>query len=428
MTDVKTLYPNRKISQLAEELQGSEIIKLAGEIKTQIAEGKEIYNYTIGDFDPAIFPIPTLLKEEIIRAYENGHTNYPTSNGIIELRETLSGYIKNKLGISYSPDAFLVAGGARPLIYAAYQALLDPDEDAVFPVPSWNNNHYTTLTRGRLVAVETTAEQNFMPTAGDLAPHIESAGIIALCSPLNPTGTTFGKTKLSEICEMVVAENKRRGEGAKPLYLIYDQIYWQLCHENHQHFHPVQLNPEMRPYTIYIDGLSKAFAATGVRVGWAFGPGEVIGKMKSILGHIGAWAPKPEQVAAANYLADDRSTEIYLDDIKRKLHDRLDGFYRLFLSMKEKGLPVDVIAPQAAIYLTVQVNLKGKTAPDGNKLQSVKDVTRYILEVAGVALVPFSAFGASENSNWYRLSVGTSKMSDIDAVGEKLAAAIKRLQ
>ncbi|MCA1763668.1 MAG: aminotransferase class I/II-fold pyridoxal phosphate-dependent enzyme [Flavobacteriales bacterium] len=136
MTDVKTLYPNRKISQLAEELQGSEIIKLAGEIKTQIAEGKEIYNYTIGDFDPAIFPIPTLLKEEIIRAYENGHTNYPTSNGIIELRETLSGYIKNKLGISYSPDAFLVAGGARPLIYAAYQALLDPDEDAVFPVPS----------------------------------------------------------------------------------------------------------------------------------------------------------------------------------------------------------------------------------------------------------------------------------------------------
>src|SRR6056297_3494016 len=148
MTDLKTETPNRKISQLAEELQGSESITLAGEVKAQIAEGKEIFNYTIGDFDPVLFPIPTLLKDEVIQAYQEGHTNYPTSNGIVQLRETLSGYISENLNIDYAPDEFLVAGGARPLIYAAYQALLDPDEDAVFPVPSWNNNHYTTLTRG----------------------------------------------------------------------------------------------------------------------------------------------------------------------------------------------------------------------------------------------------------------------------------------
>lgn len=428
MTDVNTLSPNRKISQLAEELQGSEIIKLAGEVKAQIAEGKEIFNYTIGDFDPEIFPIPTLLKDEVIKAYEEGYTNYPTSNGILELRETLSEYIAKNLGVNYDSSQFLVAGGARPLIYAAYQALLDPDEDAIFPVPSWNNNHYTTLTRGNPVAVETTAQQNFMPTASDIAPYIKSAGLIALCSPLNPTGTAFSKAKLDEICEMVLAENKRRGENAKPLYLIYDQIYWQLCHGEQAHYHPVGLHPEMKPYTIYIDGLSKAFAATGVRVGWAFGPAEVMGKMKSILGHIGAWAPKPEQVATARYLAKHSDTANYLKDIKTKLHSRLDGFYRLFLSMKESGLPVDAIAPQAAIYLTVQIDLKGKTLPDGTALHTVKDVTRYILEEAGVALVPFSAFGASDKSNWYRLSVGTSKMSDIAKVGEKMTAAIKRLQ
>lgn len=428
MTDVNTLTPNRKISLLAEELQGSEIIKLAGEIKAQIADGKEIFNYTIGDFDPEIFPIPTLLKDEVIKAYEEGYTNYPTSNGILELRETLSAYIAKNLGVHYDSGQFLVAGGARPLIYAAYQALLDPDEDAIFPVPSWNNNHYTTLTRGNPVAVETTAQQNFMPTASDIAPHIKSAGLIALCSPLNPTGTAFSKAKLNEICELVLAENKRRGENAKPLYLIYDQIYWQLCHGEQEHYHPVGLHPEMRPYTIYIDGLSKAFAATGVRVGWAFGPAEVMGKMKSILGHIGAWAPKPEQVATARYLAKHSDAANYLKDIKTKLHKRLDGFYRLFLTMKESGLPVDAIAPQAAIYLTVQIDLKGKTLPNGIPLQTVKDVTRYILEEAGVALVPFSAFGASDDSNWYRLSVGTSRMSDIAEVGEKMTAAIKRLQ
>lgn len=428
MTDVNTLTPNRKISQLAQELQGSEIIKLAGEVKAQIAEGKEIFNYTIGDFDPEIFPIPTLLKDEVIKAYEEGYTNYPTSNGILELRETLSEYIAKNLGVNYDSSQFLVAGGARPLIYAAFQALLDPDEDAIFPVPSWNNNHYTTLTRGNPVAIETTAQQNFMPTASDIAPYIKSAGLIALCSPLNPTGTAFSKAKLDEICEMVLAENKRRGENAKPLYLIYDQIYWQLCYGEQVHYHPVGLHPEMRPYTIYIDGLSKAFAATGVRVGWAFGPAEVMGKMKSILGHIGAWAPKPEQVATARYLAKHSDTATYLKDIKTKLHSRLDGFYRLFLTMKESGLPVDAIAPQAAIYLTVQIDLKGKTLPDGTPLHTVKDVTRYILEEAGVALVPFSAFGASDDSNWYRLSVGTSRMSDIAAVGEKMTAAIKRLQ
>lgn len=417
----------RKTSLLATELKGSEIINLAGEIREKIAAGQTIYNFTIGDFDPQLFPIPEFLENEILNAYKTKQTNYPPSNGILALRESLSTFIAKKQGLKYAPNEFLVAAGGRPLIYAAYQAILDPEENALFPVPSWNNNHYTTLTRGRQVSVVASAENNFMPSASDLKPHIADAGIIALCSPLNPTGTVFSKEQLTEICELVIAENKRRAGNRKPLYVIYDQIYWQLCFGDTRHHDPVSLVPEMRDYTIYIDGISKAYSATGVRVGWAFGPTTIIDKMKSILGHVGAWSPKPEQVATASFLKNEAAVDKYLHHFKSELNERLQGFYKGFISLRTSGYPVDVIAPQAAIYLTVRIDIVGKKTEAGQNINSVKDTTAYLLDEAGIALVPFTAFGAEEGSPWYRLSVGTSKKDEINLVINKLKIALNRL-
>ena len=133
------------VSKMAEGLVGSEIIKLAGEVKAKIAAGEQIANLTIGDFNPSLFPIPNQLKEHIVGAYEEGLTNYPMANGMTELRETVSNYISSRQQLNYSPDEFLISGGARPLIYATYQALVDPEDVVLFPVPSWNNNHYTCL-------------------------------------------------------------------------------------------------------------------------------------------------------------------------------------------------------------------------------------------------------------------------------------------
>ena len=104
------------------------------------------------------------------------------------------------------------------------------------------------------------------------------------------------------ICNLVIEENKTRGENEKKLYLMYDQIYWTLTFGDTVHYNPVTLNPAMKEFTIFIDGISKAFAATGVRVGWAMGPAELIVKMRSINSHVGAWAPMAEQKAVANYL------------------------------------------------------------------------------------------------------------------------------
>ena len=415
------------VSQMAENLIGSEIIKLAGEVNAKIKKGEKIYNFTIGDFNPKIFPIPQELKQEIIAAYTADETNYPAGDGMLELRESVVNYINRMQSLDYKPNEVLIAGGARPVIYAIYKAIIDPGDGVLFPVPSWNNNHYCHLSGAKPLCIETQPSSNFMPTAADIAPYIQDTVLLALCSPLNPTGTTFTKEALSEICELVIAENKRRGEGQKPVYIMYDQIYSALTYGDIKHYDPVSLYPELKNYTIFVDGISKAFAATGVRVGWTFGPERIVAKMKSILSHVGAWAPKAEQMAAARYLANDSACDTFLTRFKVEITDRLDGFYKGLQQLKSEGLSVDAIAPQAAIYLTVQLDLKGKRSEDGNVLATMADVTKYILDEAKIAIVPFYAFGADKNSNWFRLSVGTAAMDDVEQAIQSLRSALNRL-
>ena len=417
-----------KVSAMAENLIGSEIIKLAGEVNERMKRGEKIYNLTIGDFDPKIFPIPQELEQEIINAYKNNETNYPAANGIESLRKAAQHFVGSHNGLKYDTDEFLIAGGGRPLIYATYITLLDKGDKVIYPVPSWNNNHYTHLSFCEKIEVETQPENNFMPTAAEIAPHIQEATLIALCSPLNPTGTAFSKSALAEICDLVVAENKRRSPDQKPLYILYDQLYWTLTFGETHHYDPVSLRPELRDYVIYIDGLSKAFSATGVRVGWSFGPKYIIDKMKSILSHIGAWAPKAEQVAAAKYLMDDVAINRFLSDYKQQIQNRLEGFYQGIQSLKNKGYHVDCIAPQSAIYLTVKCDLRGAIKPDGNKINSMADVAAYLLNDAHIALVPFYAFGSDKESPWFRLSVGTCSMDDVNGSIASLENALGQLK
>jgi aspartate aminotransferase len=417
-----------KVSKMAENLIGSEIIKLAGEIREKMARGEKVYNFTIGDFDPSIFPIPQELKLEIIDALHKEHTNYPPSEGMLELRQSVSYFLKKSFGLQYTADEILIAGGARPIIYSIFQAIVDPGETVVFPVPSWNNNHYAHLSHSKQVFLETKPENNFMPTAQELAPFLKEASILALCSPLNPTGTIFSKENLEEICSLIIDENEtRKLTNKKPLYLMYDQIYCLLIFNGLKHYDPVSLNPAMKNYTIYVDGISKAFAATGVRVGWTFGPKRVIDKMKSILGHIGAWSPKAEQVGTGKFLKNDLAVNGYMKQFNNEISERLNLFHQGFLKLKMEGFPVDTIEPQAAIYLTIKIDLSNLITTEGTHLVTTKDATNYLLDQAKLAIVPFSAFGSSADSKWYRLSVGTSKKEEIQNVFIDLKIALQKL-
>jgi aspartate aminotransferase len=415
------------VSKLAQNIIGSEIIKLAGEVNEKIKQGEKIYNLTIGDFNPKEFPIPTDLKKAIIDAYENDHTNYPAADGMLELRQAVSNLLKQRGGLNYSADEILIAGGARPVIYSIFKALVDENDKVIFAVPSWNNNHYTYLNSAQAIVIEASAETNFMPSAKDIAPHISGANFIALCSPQNPTGTVFTKQGLEEICDLILQENKKRGADQKPVYLMYDQIYWALTFGETKHYDPVSLRPDMKAYTIYVDGISKSLAATGVRVGWSMGPKPIIDKMKAILTHVGAWAPKAEQLATASFLNNLDEYDNFLIIQKEKVFARLQGLYNGLTALKNKGYSVDAISPQAAIYLTVQFNLKGKTTAGGTKLENTKDVTNYLLNEAKLAIVPFYAFGASQDSTWYRISVGTCKLSDVNDIISNVELALSKL-
>lgn len=418
-----------KLSHLSETLIGSEIVKLGGEIREKIRQGEHIYNFTVGDFDPAVFPIPKELEDQIVTAYRHHFTNYPAAEGNLDLRQAISGFLEKKEGLQYNTNEILVAAGGRPLIYAVFRAIGDPGDKIIYGVPSWNNNHYTHFIGAEHVVIETTEASNFMPLAKDIRPHLKGASLLSLCTPQNPTGTTFSKQDLEEICDMVLEENRSRAASEKKLYVMFDQMYWHLTYGDIQHYNPVTLRPEMKEYTIFIDAISKVFAATGVRVGWSMGPELIISKMKAILTHIGAWAPMAEQKAVAVYLNNYQSQiDEFLQSFKANILIRLTRIFEGIQSLKQAGHSVDAIAPQAAIYLTIKADLVGKTTGQHNKLENQSDVTAYLLNEAKLAVVPFYAFGTANTSPWYRLSVGTCREEDIDGMLGKLREALEKLK
>lgn len=416
------------VSKLAQNLIGSEIIKIGNQVNELKAQGAEIANLTIGDLDSNIYPIPAGLKQNIQKAYADNLTNYPPANGLLSLRKAVAKDIKSRWDLDYSPDDILVSGGSRPLIYATFKTIVDEGDKVVYAVPSWNNNHYAYLTSANAVELEVSPEDNFLPTADVITLHLEGAVLLALCSPLNPTGTMFTKEQLSEICEAVIAENKKRGEGEKPLYLMYDQIYAMLTFGDSEHFNPVSLYPELRDYTIYIDGTSKCFAATGVRVGWSFGPTKVIDRMKALLTHVGAWAPKPEQQAVAEFLDNTPAVNEFVNDFKGKIAHSLEVLHAGIQEMKSKNFAVDSIKPMGALYLTIKLDYVGKTTEDGKVLKDSTDLVFYLIEKAGVALVPFSAFGNSREMPWFRASVGACSVEDLQKMFPKLETALSKLK
>lgn len=417
-----------KVSKLAQNLHGSEIIKIAGEINELKRRGQNIANLTIGDFDSNIYPIPTELKQGIIDAYNDNQTNYPPADGVLSLRESVSAFLKSRYNLDYNASQILISGGSRPLIYSTFLALVDPGDKVVFPTPSWNNNHYSDLTSANAVLIPTRPENNFMPTAAEIAPHIKGAALLALCSPLNPTGTMFSKKDLEEICDLVIAENKSRPADEKPLYLLYDQIYSQLTFGAHRHYDPVSLRPELKDHTIFIDGASKCFASTGVRVGWGFGPAHVINNMKAIVGHMGAWSPKAEQVAMARFLTNDAYVNGYLTNIKGRIQASLNTLHEGFQQLKAEGFSVDSIEPMGAIYLTIKVDYTGKTTPDGTVLKNSTDINFYLIKEAKAAFVPFQAFGTDDDVNWFRASVGAITHEDIRALLPRVKEALAKLK
>jgi len=415
--------PREGLGEMASGLVGSEILKIAGDVRALRKSGKPLCDLTVGDFSPQQFRIPEVLEKGIAAALAAGQTNYPPSDGLMELRQAVQGLYARALRLEYPIEGILIAGGARPVIWSVYSAVLDRGDRVVYPVPSWNNNHYAHMCGAVGVPVIASAEDRFLPTAESLKDKVRGARLLALTSPLNPAGTGFLRAQLQAIAELVLQENRRRekeGGRERPLFLLYDHIYWMLASDEAPHFTPVGLVPEVAPYTVFVDGISKSLAATGLRVGWAVGPPYVVARLRDLLGHVGAWAPRPEQVATAELLKVPGRAEDLARELRSGLLARLQALHDGLASMKKEGLPVTALPPAGALYLSARFDLV-------RKLGSNEAIRKHLLEKAGFAIVPFQAFGLAADTGWFRLSVGAVSVDEIGQAIPRLRAAIREV-
>lgn len=387
-------------------MRGSMILGIAQKTRALIAEGREIANFTVGDFKPGQFGIPPELAAHITEHVRAGDTNYPPADGIPELRSAIADFYADRLGLDYGADGVCVGSGARPPIFASWQLFTKPGDKTVSFLPMWNVGYYAHLFETEHHFVPTTAESNFFPTVDQAAEAMRGARVMLINSPLNPTGTAIAPEVMKGIAEALVEENRGRDT---PCMLIYDQVYWMLHAQGTTHANPVALVPEAAPYVVHIDAISKSFAATGLRVGWGVMPPYIKAKMKALIGHMGAWAPRPSQMATAWFLRQPERVDAYMADMNAAVTARLDRLYNGIQSMRADGLPVDAIAPQGAIYLSFRVDIVGRPGFPDNK-----SVTDLLLEKAGVAVVPFQAFDLPDESGWFRMSVGAVGLDDID--------------
>ncbi len=418
---------NNGYSAVAQQLKGSDILKIANRLREMIAQGLRVCNLSVGDFSPKEFQIPDTLKKLIIESYQNNETNYPPSYGTVELRKSVQDFYKRRFNLEYELDEIQITSGSRPVAHSFYTCTLDKNSTILYPVPSWNNDLYAVLTQANEIRLLTKAENGFHPTREELEPHIHKAHVLALCSPSNPTGTMFTEKAIRGICELIIEENERRKGKERPLYLLFDSVYWMLTFGKFQHYNPVVLYPELKPYTVIVDGISKCFAATGVRVGWGLGPKHLISKMTHVIAHAGAWAPRAEQIAVSKYLYLDEDIQQYIQHTKNGIEQRLHKMYEIIQHLAQKGYPVYAIEPQGAMYLSVQFNLFGKKTPQNNILKNNNEIAEYLLDNAGLGVVPFQAFGYPEENGWFRISVGAVGMADIEWLTAQLEQALRQL-
>lgn len=420
--DQKSL--DASLSTMVRGLQESGILRITRQVRAMLARGETIVNLTVGDFDPRYFPIPRKLSQLIQNAVARGETNYPNPEGLPALRQAISDYVFRTAGVRYPLDAIVVCSGGRPVLYGAYRAIINPGDKIVFSVPSWQNDSYSWLTAAEQIVIEGKAESGFQPTLEQLRPYLGEAAMVCICSPGNPTGTVMGREQLREILEAIVEENKtREAQGRRPVFILHDQMYGTLVSHGQEHVYPASIVPECVRWLISADGVSKAYAGTGLRLGWMLVAPAVGSRIRDLLSHAGAWAPRAEQAAVAEFLNDADAIAEFRREMDSHLAERLEAMRDGFEDLKSCGYPVDSINPQGAIYFSAQFRLHGKSA-DGKSIETDEQIRNLLLEKAGVAVVPFQAFGVRGETGWFRLSAGAVSLGEIHALFPRLKSML----
>ncbi|EOS7906957.1 pyridoxal phosphate-dependent aminotransferase [Enterococcus hirae] len=373
-----------KLSKRVQQLEPSVTLAAAAKAKALKAQGKDILSLTVGEPD---FATPENIQEVAVQAIRNGKASYYTpSAGIPELRQAIVDYIKEFYGITYEPSQTIVTDGAKFALYALFQTILDPEDEVIIPVPYWvSYGEQVKLAEGRPVFVKGEENNGFKITVSQLeASRTPKTKALIINSPSNPTGMIYDQKELQAIGEWAVKHD---------ILIVADDIYGRLVYNGNEFTPIATISEAIRKQTIIINGVSKTYAMTGWRIGYALGNQEIIDGMIAIASQSTSNSTAVSQYAAIEALTGEQDP---VEEMRVAFEERLNILYPLV-----SNLPgVTLNKPQGAFYLFP--NVKETLAMCG-----YENVTKWVedlLEETGVALVTGEGFGAPEN---VRLSYAT---------------------
>lgn len=394
------------LSHRAKAIKPSPTLTVSALAKKMKAKGIDVINFGVGEPD---FNTPDYIKNAGKNAIDENFTRYTASSGILELREAIAQKLKNENQLDCDPNDILVSPGAKASIINILQSVCDPRDEVLIPSPYWVS--YTSqveLVDAHPVLIPTTQNSGFKINANKLKKALvglSNPKAIILNSPNNPTGSVYTKKELAQIAEICLENN---------LLIISDEIYEKLIYDGLEHVSIATISPEVRENTIVINGVSKAYAMTGWRLGYAAGPTEIIKLASRIQSHTTSCVNSMTQKAALAALTqDDGSVEamrVQFEKRRNYLIDRLNQINEIKCNM-----------PKGAFYAMPYV---GKYLHKNKfKIRTTVDLCTYILEKYHVAIVPGSAFGAE---NFVRFSYANS-MDNIEEGVRRFESALKSL-
>ena len=377
-----------KVSKRVANIAPSMTLAIDAKLKQMIADGVEVYGFGAGEPD---FNTPKYISEAAIEAINKGFTRYTAAQGTMDLRKAICAKFERENNLNYSPNQIIASSGAKHSLSNAFAALLNPGDEVIVPVPYWVS--YTEIIKindGVPVLVKTKKENNFKMTKEELLSAITSrTKVILMNSPSNPTGAVYSERELRDIAEVAVEKN---------LYVVSDEIYERLVYDGKKHVSIASLGDEIKEQTIVVNGMSKAYAMTGWRLGYAAGNEKIIKAMSSVQSHAVSHPSSITQYASVVALNGPQ------DDVEKMVAEfekRRNYMYERMNSMEG----INCIKPEGAFYVYADIsNYLGKELC-GTKLNSSLDFAQIMLEKGHVAVIPGAAFGTD---NYIRLSYATS--------------------
>ncbi len=395
-----------KISKLAAGMTPSATLAMAAKAKKMCAQGKDVISFATGEPD---FSTPVSISEACKRAIDEGHTRYTPSSGLYELKAAVREKLLRDNSLEYNDDEITITCGAKHAIYNALQAIVDPGDEVIVIAPYWVSfPAQVRLAGGTPVIVHTDAQNKFKTDAEAVKRALtpRTAAII-LNYPSNPAGSTYSEEDLAKLGKVLVEHG---------VAIISDEIYEKIIYGNISHTSIAKAYPPCKDFTIVVNGVSKAYAMTGWRMGFAAGPGQVISKMSALCGQqITGIAGFIQQACVVAF----NGPQDEVARMREEFAKRRDIMLEKLMSIPK----IECHVPDGTFYLFPNIRHYIGKSSGNKKISSATELAEYLLEDACIATVSGEAFGAPDH---IRLSFATSQDRIREGM-DRLADSLSRL-